>query len=277
MTWLRVLLLRFWGMLAPRRAADRRLQEELREHLELLIEEHRRAGMSDVEARRAAHLELGGTQQIHEAVHDQRSLPVVETFFADLRFGARILKRNPGVALVGVLTLALGVGANTAIFSLLHAVLLRPLPYRDPGRLVWVSQYAPRLDATLVPAEAFLAWRTQNRSFEDMAAYDDHLCDGNLATGVEPIRLDRCAEVSANFFSLLGVQPALGRSFSPQEGAPGAHGVMILSDGFWRRRFGANPDVLGKSLRLDNSEYTVVGVLPANFVYPSQLKPDAMT
>ena len=196
-------------------------------------------------------------------------------FFADLRFGARILKRNPGVALVGILTLALGIGANTAIFSLLHAVLLRPLPYRDPGRLVWASQYAPRLDATLVPAGTFLAWRDQNRSFEDMAAYDDHLCDGNLATGGEPVRLDRCAEVSANFFSLLGIQPALGRSFSPREDAPGAPGVMILSDGFWRRRFGANPNVLGKSLRLDNAEYTVVGILPASFVYPSQLKPDA--
>ena len=174
-----------------------------------------------------------------------------------------------------MLTLALGIGANTAIFSLLHAVLLRPLPYRDPGRLVWASQYAPRLDATLVPAATFLSWRDQNRSFEDLAAYDDHLCDGNLATGAEPVRLDRCAEVSANFFSLLGIQPALGRSFSPKEDAPGAHGVMILSDGFWRRRFGANPSVLGKSLRLDNAEYTVVGILPANFVYPSQLQPDA--
>jgi len=196
-------------------------------------------------------------------------------FFADLRFGTRILKRNPGVTLVGMLTLALGIGANTAIFSLLYAVLLQPLPYRDPGQLVWASQYAPRLDATLVPAGTFLAWRDQNRSFEDMAAYDDHLCDGNLATGAEPVRLDRCAEVSANFFSLLGIQPALGRSFSPQEGAPGAHGVMILSDGFWRRRFGGSPEILGKSLRLDNAEYTVVGILPASFVYPSQLKPDA--
>ena len=205
----------------------------------------------------------------------RRKLPWPTVFFADLRFGARILKRNPRVALVGVLTLALGIGANTAIFSLLHAVLLRPLPYRDPGRLVWASQYAPRLDATLVPAGTFLAWRDQNRSFEDMAAYDDHLCDGNLTTGAEPVRLDRCAEVSANFFSLLGVQPTLGRSFSTQEDAPGARGVMILSDGFWRRRFGANPNVLGKSVRLDNAEYMVVGILPANFIYPSQLQPDA--
>ncbi len=186
----------------------------------------------------------------------RKKLPWLTGFFADLRFGARILKRNPGVALVGMLTLGLGIGANTAIFSLLHAVLLRPLPYRDPGRLVWAAQYAPRLDATLVPAATFLTWREQNRSFEDMAAYDDHLCDGNLATGGEPVRLDRCSEVSANFFSLLGIQPALGRSFSPREDAPGAHGVMILSDGFWRRRFGANPNVLGKSLRLDNAEYT---------------------
>ena len=205
----------------------------------------------------------------------RRKLRWLTVFFSDLRFGARILRRSPGVALVGIMTLALGIGANTAIFSLLHAVLLRPLPYRDPGRLVWASQYAPRLDATLVPAGTFLAWSDQNRSFENMAAYDDHLCDGNLTTGAEPVRLDRCAEVSANFFSLLGVQPALGRSFSPQEDAPGAHAVMILSDGFWRRRFGASPNVLGKSLRLDNAEYTVVGILPANFVYPSQLKPDA--
>jgi len=205
----------------------------------------------------------------------RRKLRWLTVFFADLRFGTRILKRNPGVTLVGMLTLALGIGANTAIFSLLYAVLLQPLPYRDPGQLVWASQYAPRLDATLVPAGTFLAWRDQNRSFEDMAAYDDHLCDGNLATGAEPVRLDRCAEVSANFFSLLGIQPALGRSFSPQEGAPGAHGVMILSDGFWRRRFGGSPEILGKSLRLDNAEYTVVGILPASFVYPSQLKPDA--
>ncbi len=205
----------------------------------------------------------------------RRKLHWLPVFLADLRFGARILKRNPGVALVGILTLALGVGANTAIFSLLHAVLLRPLPYRDPGQLAWASQYAPRLDATLVPAGTFVAWRNQNRSFEDMAAYDDHLCDGNLATGAEPVRLDRCAEVSANFFSLLGIRPALGRSFLTREDAPGAHGVMILSDGFWRRRFGADPSVLGKSLRLDNAEYTVVGILPANFVYPSQLKPDA--
>ncbi len=205
----------------------------------------------------------------------RRKLRWLTVFFSDLRFGARILRRSPGVAVVGIMTLALGIGANTAIFSLLHAVLLQPLPYRDPGRLVWASQYAPRLDATLVPAGTFLAWSDQNRSFENMAAYDDHLCDGNLTTGAEPVRLDRCAEVSANFFSLLGVQPALGRSFSPQEDAPGAHAVMILSDGFWRRRFGASPNVLGKSLRLDNAEYIVVGILPANFVYPSQLKPDA--
>jgi hypothetical protein len=133
----------------------------------------------------------------------RRKLRWLAVFFADLRFGIRMLKRNRGVAIVGVLTLALGVGANTAIFSLLYAVLLRPLPYRDPGRLVWASQYAPRLDATLVRAGTFLTWRDQNRSFEDMAAYDDHLCDGNLTMSAEPVRLDRCAEVSANFFSLL--------------------------------------------------------------------------
>ncbi len=213
--------------------------------------------------------------QIKQAVHDQPGLPLLESFVADLRIGIRILKRNPGSAAVAVLTLALGIGANTAIFSLLHAVLLRSLPYRDPARLAWVAQYAPRLDSTVVPAGTFLTWRERSRSFEDMAVYDDHLCDGNLTTGVEPVRLDQCAEVSANFFSLLGVQPALGRNFLPQEDLPGARGVMVLSDGFWRHRFGADPHVVGKSIRLDNAEYTIVGILPASFEYPSQLKPDA--
>ncbi|MGH7487986.1 MAG: ABC transporter permease, partial [bacterium] len=185
------------------------------------------------------------------------------------------MKRNPGFAAVVVLILALGIGANTAIFSLLDAVLLRPLPYRDPAKLVWVTQYAPRLDSTVVPAGTFLAWRERNRSFQDVAAYLDHLCDGNLTTGTEPVRLDRCAEVSANFFSILGIKPVVGRSFLPQEEYPGERRVMILSDGFWRRRFGANPDVLGQSIRLDNVEYTIIGILPTSFEYPSQLKPDA--
>jgi putative ABC transport system permease protein len=216
-----------------------------------------------------------GRLAIRESVQDRRSLPILDTFIADLRFAGRMLKRNVALAAACVLTLAVGIGGTTAIFSLVHTVLLQPLPYRDPARLVWVSQYAPRLDATVVPAATFLAWRDQNGSFEDAAGYNDHLCDGNLSTGVEPVRLDRCAKVSANFFSLLGVQPVLGRSFSREDDVPGAPGVMILSDGFWHRRFGGNPEVLGKSVRLDDAEYTVIGILPPSFEYPSQLKPDA--
>ena len=127
----------------------------------------------------------------------------------------------------------------------------------------------------MVPTSTFLAWREGNRSFEDLAAYVDHLCDGNLATGAQPVRLDRCAEVTANFFSLLGVEPAMGRDFRPGEDRAGAPKVMMLSNGFWRLRFGADPGVLGRALRLDNSEYIVVGVLPPHFEYPGDLKPDA--
>ena len=274
MTWFRVLALRFRAII-KKRHLDRQLEEELQGHLTMLIDDNCRRGMSTEEARRAARLALGGTEQIKVAVSEQRGMPLLETFVADLRFGARTLKRNPGFAAVAVLTLALGIGANTAIFSLLDAALLQPLPYRDPGRLIWVTQYAPRLDSTLVPAGTFLVWREQNRSFEDFAAYLDHLCDGNLSTGTEPVRLDRCAEVSASFFSVLGIRPALGRSFLPKEDNPGARGVMILSDGFWRRRFGANPNVLGKTIQLDGAEYTVIGILPASFEHPGELRPDA--
>ena len=205
----------------------------------------------------------------------QRKLRWLTEFSADFRFGARILKRNPGVALVGMLTLALGIGANTAIFSLLHAVLLRPLPYRDPGRLVWASQYAPRLDATLVPAATFLSWRDQNRSFEDLAAYDDHLCDGNLATGAEPSAWTAAPKGEREFLFPAWDTACVRSQFFNKGRRPRStwgHDFerWLLAAALW-----SLSQRLGKSLRLDNAEYTLVGILPANFVYPSQLQPDA--
>ena len=156
----------------------------------------------------------------------RRKLLWQTVFFADFRFGARILKRNPGVAIVGVLTLALGIGANTAIFSLLHAVLLRPLPYRDPGRLVWASQYAPLLDAMLVPAGTFLAWAAdQGRAFEDMAAYDgSHLCDGNPSHWPQTSSAGHALRRGEREFLFPAWNTAClqAQLFTTQEDAPGA-------------------------------------------------------
>ena len=271
---LRASLLRMTGLFAQRRR-DRDLADEIESNLELHIDDNLRAGMSPAEARRQALLRFGGIESAKERYRDRRGVPWLETTWQDIRFAARMLRRSPGFTAVAVLTLALGIGANTAAFSFLDAVLLRPLPYRNPSRLVWISEFAPRIDSTIVPAATFLAWRAEATSFQSVAAYADHLCDGKFSAGGEPVRLDRCAEVTPNFFSLLGVQAALGRSFLPREGDPGAQGAMILGNAFWHRRFGANPAVLGTTIALDGAAYTVVGVLPASFKYCGELSPDA--
>ena len=274
MRWHHKIALRFRSLLR-RRAIEQDLSDELRFHLEKSIESAAAKGQSTEEARYAALRELGGLEQIKEECRDTRRVNYIENFVQDLRYGWRQLRRNPGFTTVAVAALALGIGANTAVFSLLNTVLLRPLPYRDSERLVWVTQFAPRIDSTIVPAASFLAWRDKSRSFRDLSAYADHLCDGNFSTRGEPVRLDRCAEVTPNFFSVLGVRPQLGRVFSPAEGLPGAHGAMILTDGFWRRRFGADPAVLGETIELDGTAYMVVGILPASFEHPGELSPDA--
>jgi putative ABC transport system permease protein len=184
----------------------------------------------------------------------------------DIRHGFRVLFNNPGFAAVAVLALALGVGANSAIFSAINAVLLRPLPFKDPDRLVWVWETQPRLDkAPFTPAD-FLEYRAQNRSFESVATY---FTQSLTLTGAgEPERL-RGAIVTTDFFPTLGVGARLGRTFLPEEGEPGAKRVAVISDGFWRRRFGADPGAVGKDLTLNGVAFTVVGVMPPHLRYPS--------
>src|SRR5262247_3875767 len=192
-----------------------------------------------------------------------------DEMFQDLRFGMRMLLKSPGYTLVAALTLAVGIGANTAIFSVVNAVLLRPLPYQDPDRLAMLWTDDPkrniREEGTSYPN--FLDWRNQNKLFTDMA-----ICSrGNpviLTGGDEPERV--MAElVSANLFPLLGVRPALGRAFSPDEELRRARVVMI-SHGLWRRRFGAAPDVIGKTLEIDSQTSQVIGVMPADFYFPNK-------
>ncbi|MGH9334151.1 MAG: ABC transporter permease, partial [Vicinamibacteria bacterium] len=194
---------------------------------------------------------------------DLRSSPRIgEGLGADVRYGLRMFRKNPGFTVVAVLLLALGIGATTAIFSVVHAVLLKPLPFRDPGSLVlvWEQAYKRDRDRNVVSPHNFLRWRERARSFEAMSAVVAWAA--NLA-GEEgdPERVP-AGFVSADFFSTLGVSAARGRVFASEDGVPGNDQVVILGDGLWKRRFGGDPGVIGKTLRLDGSEVTIIGVLP---------------
>jgi len=188
----------------------------------------------------------------------------METFLRDLRYGVRMLLRAPAVSAIAVLALALGIGANSAIFSVVYAVLLRPLPVRDAGRLVAIQSYNPRMNIPPISASyaSFGTWRKQAGSFEEMAASWAGSAEFSLDRSAEKIPFWR---VSANLFPVLGVQPALGRSFAPEDDQPGAAHVALLSDALWRRRFRGDPAVAGRTLRLDGEVYTVVGVMPGGF------------
>jgi putative ABC transport system permease protein len=255
--------------LPAREARDRELAEELATHLEMQVEENLRAGMSPAEARRRALVKLGGATQAREECRRRRGFPVLEDLWQDLRFGARTLRKSPGFTLVAVLTLALGVGANSAIFSVVNAVLLRPLPYKDPDRLVmvWEKGNPDEFPINSVSAANFIDWREQSRVFEGMSVLGR--ASFNLTGAGEPLRVDG-RRVSANLFRLLGVEPQLGRAFLPEEDDPGAGRVVILSHGLWQRRFGADPSVVGRPVNMNGHSYTVVGVMSPQFQFPSR-------
>jgi len=198
----------------------------------------------------------------------------METLLQDIRYGIRMLAKNPGFTAIAILTLALGIGANTAIFSVVNAELLRPLPFRDPGQLVRVASANARLRTVsgAVSYPDFADWRAQNRVFQNMAAYVD---SSFALTGIEQPAHLQAASVSADMFNLLGVSPELGRAFLPDDDEPHHH-VVILSHGLWKERFGGDPQIIGRVITLDNSAYTVVGVMPASFQYLLQRETPAL-
>ncbi|HSE97257.1 MAG TPA: ABC transporter permease, partial [Blastocatellia bacterium] len=197
----------------------------------------------------------------------------METFIRDIRYGARALVRRSGLALMAVITLALGIGANTAIFSVVNSVLLNPLPFKDPDRLVRVYEKRLQLGRlrNVASAPDFIDWRAQNEVFESMGAWVDW--GANLTNeGAEPERIDG-AVITADLFPLLGVQPLLGRTFLPEEDGPGDRGfVLITSHGLWQRRFGGDPDIIGKTVTLNTRSFNIIGVMPRGFQFPN---PDA--
>jgi putative ABC transport system permease protein len=238
------------------------LSEELRFHLEHLIEEKVLQGMTAEESRYAALRELGGVDQIKEECRDMRRVNYFENFTQDVRYGLRQLRRSPGFTAVSVVTLALGIGANTGIFSLIDAIVLRPLPYPQADRLVALQEANRKGRGYSLSWLDFVDWREQNRSFTSMAAIQ-----GGTATltGVGAAERLQALKVSFPFFSILGVHPLLGRDFRDSDDRPGAAPVGILSYKLWAQRFGSDPHVIGRTIEVDGNAGTVIGVLPADF------------
>ena len=261
--------------LFSRRRLYGELSAEIQEHLAEKVDELVASGMSREEATFAARREFGNVLLIEERSREVWQWPSLENFFMDVRYGARMLRRSPGFTLVAVVTLALGIGANTAIFSVVEAVLIRPLPYHDPGRLIWISRVLPALRARLVASTDYIAWLEQNKTLTAISALDESQTFNLAGRGVAQ-RVPG-AQVSSNFFSMLGAQPFLGRAFTAGEDRPGGHPVVLLTYSFWRRHFNGDQNVLGQTLTLDNQIYTIVGVMPESFRFPRNPKTELIT
>src|SRR5277367_5877095 len=263
-------VLRIRGWFSPGAGAaesEQDFERELASHLEMLTEENVRRGMALEEARRAARIRLGGTTQLSETNRELRGSPWLETFLQDAGYAFRMLRKNPGFTAVAVLTLALGIGANTAIFSIVNAVLLRPLPYHDPYRLVRVYFNEPGVGLRDVPFSKpeLDDLLTRAGVFEDVSPIFEG--SENL-TGVEQPERVEGVNGSYGYFSMLGVNPQIGRLFGPQDFAPGFAPLAVISDGLWRRQYGADPNVLGRTMRIDGDPITIIGVLPRGFRHP---------
>ncbi|HKQ92036.1 MAG TPA: ABC transporter permease [Blastocatellia bacterium] len=241
---------------------ERELDDELRYHIEQQAEQNIRLGMNPEEARRAARKAFGGVEQAKERSRDARGVRWIEELLQDLRYGARMLRKNPGFTAVAALTLALGIGANTAIFSVVNAVLLRPYPYKDQDRLMWLWETnlpeIPRLSPS--PAN-FLDWQKQNTVFEQLEACN--VMNFNLVGGANSARI-RGMVITHGFLSMLGIRPRIGRDFLPDEDRAGRNNVVILSHDLWQRQFGGDPNILNQSIKLDDQPFTVIGVMPPN-------------
>lgn len=260
MNWLLELVRRL-RMLLRRSQFDAELEEEMHLHLELREREQLQSGTSADDAQVAARRRFGNTTYLKEESHIAWGWQWLEHLAQDLRFGLRMLRRSPGFTAVAVLTLALGIGANTAIFSLVNGVLLRPLPYHHPERLVMVWEKTRDGLPENVGYATYLDWRNQNKSFEQLAVYGSW--QPALQSG-EPEQLNGL-RVSSNYFRTLGIHLEIGRDFLPEEDTPNANKVVILSHSLWQRKFNSDPNIVGKPINMNATQYIVAGVLPASY------------
>jgi predicted permease len=241
------------------------LDRDIRDHIERETEDNIARGMSPEEARYAAVRKFGNVTRVKEDVREVWSVVWLEQLWQDIHYALRTLRKSPGFAAIAILTLALGIGANTSLFSVVNGVLLNPLPYPHPEQVVIVSDTSSALPETWISYPDYLDWVRDNHSFSPLAAYESEVSFNLLGQG-EPERVS-VTEVSSGFFPTLGVTPVLGRNLSPAEDQLGGPPAVILSGGFWKTKFGSSPDILGKVINLDGTDYTVVGVLPENFYF----------
>jgi putative ABC transport system permease protein len=265
MEWLRIFGARLRGLFRKRQL-DSELDAELHEHLELLTEENIRRGMSPADARYAARREFGGVEQAKEVHREQRSIPFLDSLLQDLRFALRALGKRPGFAVVAILTLALGIGSTTAVFSVVDRILFRSLPYPHDERLVSFGDKAPFEANEFVLGPDYVDWKKAQTPFDSVTSFVPGGADCDL-TERNPVRL-KCALVESTFLPTFGIQPFLGRNFTTDEDRPNAPRVALVTYGLWRSRFASDRNLPGHTISLDGRPTVVVGVLPPQFEMP---------
>ena len=281
---LRRLRQRVWAFCA-KRVLDTELEAELESHLQLAIDELVERGASEAEARRQALIQFGGVQQAREKQREARGLMQIDILAQDLRYTIRKLMRDPGFTVVAVLILALGIGANIAVFSVVNTIMLRPLPFPNAQELVWIAPPPQKcgLSCATYSTDAYDEFRVGSRSYQDVTGYFAFSLPGNLQVKIGngvPVPATSI-DVIVNFFNVLGVRPAMGRLFTADDARNGAPPVILLTDAWWRRQFNADPNIVGKAFDIDGQQTTVVGVLPKTFdfgaVFAPGTKVDALT
>ena len=259
----------WWKSFLGKRLRDNRVDSELRFHIEELTEANIAAGLEPEEARRRAVLEFGGQQQIKEEVQDVYRLPLIESALANLKSALRFVRKSPVFSITVVATLALGIGANSAVFSALDAVVLRPLPFPDSDELVKIGQFNPKIPGNAGSAAPVRLedWNRMNSTFQAIAGY--YTQDEFETSGALPEKVTMAA-VTPRFLQVWGVAPALGRDFNPDEERFGGPEAALISDRYWRSHFGTNPEAVGKKLHMSGYSYTIIGVMPASFLFPER-------
>src|SRR5262249_28685689 len=258
-----------WKFLSRARPHDPQFDSELRFHIDRFTEENIAAGMKPEEAWRRAVLEFGGAEQIKEELRDVQRIPILETTMKNFRWALRFVRKTPSFSIVVILTLALGIGANSAVFSAIDEVLLRLLPFLQGDQLIFLHQYNFKVQTlqiwlALVRLEE---WNWMNSTFQAIAGY--YTADGSETSGPLPEKVTE-ALVTPRFLQVLGVSPALGRDFTPEEERFGGPNAVLISDRFWRRRFDGDPNALGRKLRMDGYSQLIVGIMPSSFGFPNR-------
>jgi len=245
-----------------KRKREEELHNEVESHLQMAAQEHIERGESEKDAQRAARREFGNVGVVEEVTRDTWGWGWLDRLKQDLRFGVRMLAKAPGFTTVAILTLALGIGVNTALFSVVNGVLFNPLPYPEPDQLVTLHESKPNFEAGSISLPNFRDWRKQNTTFSAMGLWRNYTF---ILTGAGDAEQLRAQLISSDFLPLLGVKPVIGRFFAEGEDEIGAAPIAVISEGFWRRKFSSTPEILGKALTLSGRSYTIVGVVPASF------------